>query len=156
MFRGRERLVRQRTDLVNALRSVLYEYGHVFLVGFVQLQQIATLLVDSGAGLPTRVVSECEDLLKQIAEKTERITERATALKAMAAQTETARRLQSMPGIAPSQRWRSMLSRPTWLSSNADATLRLGWVSSLVSIPRVERRALVEYQKLAKLIYDGS
>lgn len=28
LFRGRERLVHQRTDLVNALRAVLYEYGH--------------------------------------------------------------------------------------------------------------------------------
>ena len=28
LFRGRERLVRQRTELVNALRSVLYEFGY--------------------------------------------------------------------------------------------------------------------------------
>ncbi|MBB6262546.1 transposase [Paenochrobactrum gallinarii] len=28
LFRGRERLVCQRTELVNALRSVLYEFGH--------------------------------------------------------------------------------------------------------------------------------
>jgi len=30
LFRGRERLVHQRTELVNALRAVLYEYGHAF------------------------------------------------------------------------------------------------------------------------------
>jgi transposase len=29
LFRARERLLHQRTELVNALRSVLYEYGHV-------------------------------------------------------------------------------------------------------------------------------
>jgi transposase len=28
LFRARERLVNQRTELSNALRSVLYEYGH--------------------------------------------------------------------------------------------------------------------------------
>jgi transposase len=28
LFRARERLLHQRTELVNALRSVLYEYGH--------------------------------------------------------------------------------------------------------------------------------
>ena len=28
LFRGRERLVHQRTELVNALRATLYEYGH--------------------------------------------------------------------------------------------------------------------------------
>src|SRR5690606_32225007 len=37
MFRSRERLVRQRTELVNALRAVLYEQGHVFPLGLVQL-----------------------------------------------------------------------------------------------------------------------
>ena len=29
LFRGRERLVHQRTELVNAVRAALYEYGHV-------------------------------------------------------------------------------------------------------------------------------
>jgi transposase len=29
LFRSRERLVHQRTELVNALRAMLYEYGHV-------------------------------------------------------------------------------------------------------------------------------
>lgn len=101
LFRGRERLVRQRTDLVNALRSVLYEFGHVFPVGLVHLKRIATLLADPGSGLPALVVTECEDLLKQITEKTERITERTSELKAMAAQTETARCLQTMPGVGP-------------------------------------------------------
>jgi transposase len=28
LFRARERLVHQRTELSNALRAVLYEYGH--------------------------------------------------------------------------------------------------------------------------------
>ena len=33
LFRGRERLVRQRTELVNALRSALYEFGHPIPAG---------------------------------------------------------------------------------------------------------------------------
>jgi transposase len=101
LFRGRERLVRQRTDLVNALRSVLYEYGYVFPVGLVHLKRIVTLLEDPGCSLPGLVITECEDLLKQIAEKTERITERTATLKVLAAQTETACRLQTMPGVGP-------------------------------------------------------
>jgi transposase len=28
LFRGRERLIHQRTELVNALRAVMYEYGY--------------------------------------------------------------------------------------------------------------------------------
>ena len=33
MFRDRERLVRQRTGDVNALRALLYEHSYVFLSG---------------------------------------------------------------------------------------------------------------------------
>ena len=43
VFRGRERLVHQRTELVNALRAVLYEYGHVFPVGFCHVNRIAAV-----------------------------------------------------------------------------------------------------------------
>lgn len=36
LFRSRERLVHQRTELVNALRACLYEYGHVVPQGSCQ------------------------------------------------------------------------------------------------------------------------
>lgn len=101
LFRSRERLVHQRTELVNALRAVLYEYGHVFPVGIVQLKQIEALLGDPDCDLPALVIAECQDLLAQIAEKSERIDARMKTLKAVAAETETARHLQSMPGVGP-------------------------------------------------------
>ena len=41
------------------------------------------------------------DLLPQIAEKTERINERASKLKTLAAESDRARRLQTMPGVGP-------------------------------------------------------
>ncbi len=40
-------------------------------------------------------------MLAQIAEKTERIEAKTKALKALAAATNTARRLQTMPGVGP-------------------------------------------------------
>ncbi|WP_345956921.1 hypothetical protein [Bradyrhizobium sp. 169] len=39
LFRARKRLVHQRTDLVNALRAVLYEFGHIFPQGIEQLKR---------------------------------------------------------------------------------------------------------------------
>jgi len=101
LFRSRERPVHQRTELVNALRAVLYEYGHVFPVGIVQLKRIEALVEDPHCDLPALVIAECQDMLAQIAEKTERIDARMKTLKAVAAETETARRLQSMPGVGP-------------------------------------------------------
>jgi len=38
LFRARERLVHQRTELVNALRAVLYEYGHTAAKGIGHLK----------------------------------------------------------------------------------------------------------------------
>lgn len=44
LFRARDRLVHQRTELVNALRAVLYEYGHTIPQGIVHLKRIEALL----------------------------------------------------------------------------------------------------------------
>ena len=101
LFRGRERLVHQRTELVNALRAVLYEYGHVFPAGIGHLKRIEALIEDPTCDLPALITAECHDLLAQIAEKTDRIDAKTKALKELAAGTDTARRLQTMPGVGP-------------------------------------------------------
>jgi transposase len=101
LFRGRERLVHQRTELVNALRAVLYEYGHVFPVGIAHLKRIEALVDDPNCDLPAVIIAECQDLLSQIAEKTERIDAKTEKLKELAAETDMARRLQTMPGVGP-------------------------------------------------------
>lgn len=101
LFRGRERLVRQRTELVNALRATLYEHGHIAPAGIGHLKQLAAIVDDGGNGLAPLVREECRDLLAQIAEKTARIAARTKRIGALAAETETARRLQTMPGVGP-------------------------------------------------------
>ncbi len=101
MFRSRERLVHQRTELVNALRAVLYEYGHVFPTGLIHLKRIEAVLNDPACDLPALIIAEGHDLMAQIAEKTERIDAKTKELKALAAETDTARRLQTMPGVGP-------------------------------------------------------
>ena len=40
LFRARERFVRQRTELVNALRAVMNEYGYVFPLGIANVKRI--------------------------------------------------------------------------------------------------------------------
>ena len=65
LFRARERLLHQRTELVNALRSVLYEYGHVFPKGIAHLRRIEAVLTDPASDLPALVRDECHDLLEQ-------------------------------------------------------------------------------------------
>ena len=99
LFRGRERLVHQLTELVNALRAVLYEYGHACPVRIGHLKRIEALIEAPACDLPALITAECRDLAAQIAEKTDRIDAKTNALKELAAATDTARRLQNMPGI---------------------------------------------------------
>lgn len=101
LFRCRERLVNQRTELVNALRAHLYEFGYTFPQGIGQIGRIAGILEDPDCDLPELVREECHDLLGQIAEKTERIVTRTKKIKTLAATTDDARRLQTMPGVGP-------------------------------------------------------
>ena len=101
IFRGRERLVHQRTADVNALRALLYEHGHVFPQGIRSLNRITALVEDRTADLHPLIREECLDLLAQIAEKTARIIDRTAKLKTLAAESDRARRLQTMPGVGP-------------------------------------------------------
>ena len=101
LFRTREQLVHQRTELVNALRSYLYEYGHVLPIGIASLRRIEAIIADPDSDLPDLVRDICGDLLQQIVEKTSRIDALMKRIKSTAEDTETARRLQTMPGVGP-------------------------------------------------------
>lgn len=101
LFRARERLVHQRTELANALRGCLYEYGHAIPKGMHQLKRINEILNNPNSDLPDLMREECRDLMDQIAEKTVRIDARTVKIKALAAEADTARRLQTIPGVGP-------------------------------------------------------
>lgn len=101
LFRSRERLVRQRTELINALRGVLYEHGHSFPTGARNLGRIKAMLDDPENGLHPLVLEDCCDLFEQIAEKTTRIETRTKKASVLSAQADTTRRLQTIPGVGP-------------------------------------------------------
>ena len=52
LFRGRKELVHQPTELVNALRSHLYEFGRTCPQGIGQIRRIAEALEDPCCDLP--------------------------------------------------------------------------------------------------------
>ncbi|RWD68556.1 MAG: IS110 family transposase [Mesorhizobium sp.] len=101
LFRARERIVHQRTELVNALRAMLYEYGHVVPVRIGHVKRLEAVLNDKTNNLPELVCEEGLDLVAQISEKTARIDSKTQKLPSLAKQTDVARRLQTMPGIGP-------------------------------------------------------
>lgn len=91
LFRARERLLHQRTKLVNALRSVLYEYGHIIQKGIAHIKRIESILEAPNSDLPELVREECRDLIEQIAEKTARIDVKTAKAKVLSLATDTAR-----------------------------------------------------------------
>ncbi|ASM75234.1 transposase IS116/IS110/IS902 family protein (plasmid) [Pseudosulfitobacter pseudonitzschiae] len=101
LFRAREQIVHHRTELVNALRSHLYEFGLVVPQGIGHVKRIEAIIKDPDCNLPDLAHEECLDLLDQIAETTARIDAKTKKIKELAAETDTARRLQTMPGIGP-------------------------------------------------------
>lgn len=101
LFRARERIVHQRTELVNALRAVLYEFGRVIPKGIGHVKRIEGIIEDVEIDLPDLVREECHDLLAQISEKTVRIEEKTKKLAELSRQSEVARRLQTIPGVGP-------------------------------------------------------
>ena len=101
VFRSRDRLVRQRTEQINALRSILYEQGQVFPTGVRQMKKIAEFLERADNGLIALVLEECEELLASIYDLTTRIDAKTLKLKKLSQQSEMSRRLQTIPGVGP-------------------------------------------------------
>ena len=101
LFRARDRLVYHRTELVNALRGVLYEHGFSFPQGTRHLGRIQAVLADPENGLDPLTLDECQDLFDQITEATTRIDAKTRKISDLAAKTDIARRLQTMPGVGP-------------------------------------------------------
>ncbi len=52
---------------MNALRAVLYEFGHIIPQGIEQLNRIDAILEDPNSDLPELVREECRSLIDQIA-----------------------------------------------------------------------------------------
>lgn len=86
---------------MNALRAVLYEYGHVVSLGIAHLKRIEVIVEDVDTDLPELVREECRDLLAQIAEKSVRIEDKTKKIFDLAKRDDQARRLQTMPGVGP-------------------------------------------------------
>lgn len=86
---------------MNALRASLYEYGHVVPLGIQHIKRICEIVEAPNSDLPGLMREECVEMLDQISEQTDRIAARTAKIKALAAATDSARRLQTVPGVGP-------------------------------------------------------
>ena len=100
VFRGRDLLVRQRTQISNALRGHMAEYGWIAPKGLGHLDKLATLLVDPSA-VPEEVRSVCMVLLDSLAVLDRQIGLLDKEIVRRSREDEVTRRLMTIPGIGP-------------------------------------------------------
>src|SRR6056297_2736806 len=100
-FRTHQCLVRQRTQLINALRGHLAEFGLVAPKGPASLKVLETALVDETSALPAAVREMGTIYLQQIERLTDVIEQLAGELEAASKTDVQLRRLCIIPGIGP-------------------------------------------------------
>jgi transposase len=101
VFRTRDLFVRQRTQLINALRGHLAEHGVIAPQGVANVEALAGIVEDEATGLDLLVVETARLYLEQIELLTARISTLEKVLKKEAAHAATTSRLMTMPGIGP-------------------------------------------------------
>ena len=101
VFRARDLLVRQRTQIINALRGHLTEFGIVVAKGPAHVPHLVRTVEDLDGPIPElarpvlqMLVDTLRRLDKQVADLDREVSQRAT-------ENETARRLMTIPGVGP-------------------------------------------------------
>ncbi len=101
LFRTRNLFVRQRTQLINALRAHLAEHGVIAPQGIASLALLAEIVEDHDTGLDLIVVETARLYLDQIGVLSSRIASLEKALRSEAKRSQSTARLMSMPGMGP-------------------------------------------------------
>jgi transposase len=101
IFRTRDLLVRQRTQLINALRGHLAEHGIVAAQGPANVKPLVDAIDTIGDSLSPIVRDLAHLYLEQIEGLSVKVIEIGKRLRREATQSETTARLQTMPGIGP-------------------------------------------------------
>ena len=103
LHRARERLVAERTALINHLRALLIERGVIIAQGRRKLEEeVRELLAgDNATGLSTRIRTLVGDLVDEWTRLDERIAAFDAEFVALTRSDETTRRLATVPGIGP-------------------------------------------------------
>jgi len=108
VFRTRDLLVRQRTQLINALRGHLAEYGWVAPRGKAQMAILADLLDEDemASSLPEAARAMFRIMTDMLAELGDRIADLDKEIARRAREDEVARRLMTIPGIGADRCYR--------------------------------------------------
>ena len=99
LHRTRDLLVRQRTQLINAMRAHLAELGLVAAQGRDGLKHLISIVTDQVSGLPDLARRALQALLSQLNALAQQIGEIERDIHAQHRLSEASRRLETIPGI---------------------------------------------------------
>ena len=101
VFRGRELLIRQRTQTIDALRGHLTEFGEIVPQGAASRRRLITVIEDPGRDLPRAARATLQVLVGGLSHLEERIAGLDAEIARRAREDEVARRRMTFPGIGP-------------------------------------------------------
>lgn len=101
VFRARDLLVKQRTQIINALRGHLAEFGLVVGKGPVHIPQLVRAIEDPDEPVPEIARSILKVLIETLNALGDRIAVLDREIAQRARTDETARRLMTVPGVGP-------------------------------------------------------
>lgn len=101
VFRARDLLVRQRTQILNAIRGHLAEYGRVAPKGIGYVERLIAEIEDPASQLPEAARASLASLVALLAPLDAEITRLDVEIARRAKEDATARRLMTIPGIGP-------------------------------------------------------
>ncbi|MEW9922523.1 IS110 family transposase [Marimonas sp. MJW-29] len=101
VFRVRELLIRQRTQVINALRGHLAEFGRVVPQGVSNASKLIAIVDDPESGLPAEATATLQVMIGTLTQLETQIAELDARIVRCARENDVARRLMTVPGIGP-------------------------------------------------------
>jgi transposase len=101
IFRTRDLLVRQRTQLINAIRGQLTEYGLVAAKGPANLPKLLALVEEAESALPCAARAMLDVLIDSVAALTDRVSRLDREIAKRAKEEDVPARLMTIPGVGP-------------------------------------------------------
>lgn len=101
VFRTRDLLVRQRTQIINALRGHLAEFGMVVASGAPHTPRLVAIVEDPASQLPKPARVILALLVEQLRDLDSRVVQLDQEIARRAKEDAVARRLMTIPGIGP-------------------------------------------------------
>lgn len=101
VFRARDLLVHQRTQIMNALRGHLAEYGFVAPKGVMHVDRLIVVIEDSKSGLPAAARTSLLAMVRMLDRLDTEITALDAEIATRAREDPVARRLMTIPGVGP-------------------------------------------------------